>query len=439
MSRIKSIKAREIFNSNSDRAVEVELCTDLGVFNASVPSGVSKGKYEAVERKDAVQNIENVIAPGLEGKDTQNQEELDKLMIELDGTENKSKLGVNAILPVSVAICRASARANNLFLWEYISGLMEQGDRVKKGLRLEQKATSAAGQGDKGAALRAGLRVRGAKVPCIKIKDNYGSGTPKPCILLIEGGLHAGNKLNVQEFMICPSGNSFKEQLERGDKIYDSLGALLKESFGRQALNTGLEGGMTPSLKYSEQAIALISEVTQRYDPEAQIVLDIAASHFYDETNRLYKFEGSLLSGAELFEFYKSAMQGHNILGFEDPFSEDDLNSWEIFSKESFFIGDDLTVTNAKKIKVAAEQGLISGVVIKPNQVGTVTETLGAVYAAQKNGLKVFVKHRSGETNDTFISDFAVGVGADYIMAGAPCHGERVAKYNRLLKIESEM
>jgi len=419
MSRIKSIKARQIFNSKSDRAVEVELRTDSGVFQASVPSGVSKGKYEAVEREDAIKNIEDVIAPALEGKDAQNQEELDKLMIELDGTENKSKLGANAILPVSIAICRAGAQANNLFLWEYISGLTREGEK-----------TSAAGKGNKGTV--------GQESHALKQKTISAAGLPNPCILLIEGGLHAGNKLDVQEFMICPSGNSFKEQLERGDKIYDSLGALLRQSFGRQALNTGLEGGMTPSLKHSEQAIALIDEVAKRHDPGAQMVLDIAASHFYDETKELYKFEGSLLTSAELFEFYKSAMQGYNILGFEDPFSENDSNSWEIFSKQAFFIGDDLTVTNAKKIKAAAEQELISGVVIKPNQIGTVTETLKAAQAGQKNGLKIFVKHRSGETNDTFISDFAVGVGADYIMAGAPCHGERVAKYNRLLKIADE-
>jgi len=404
MSRIKSIKAREILNSKSDRAVEVELCTDLGVFQASVPSGVSKGKYEAVEREDAIQNIKDVIAPGLEGKDARKQKELDELMIELDGTENKSKLGVNAILPVSIAICRAGAKANNLSLWEYISGLTRGGGRGTETCR----ATSA-------------------------------PGLPKPCILLIEGGLHAGNELDVQEFMICPSGNSFKEQLEKGDKIYDSLGALLKQSFGRQALNTGLEGGMVPPLKHSEQAIALISEVAKRHDAEAQIVLDVAASHFYDQTKGLYKFEGSLLTSAELFEFYKSAMKNHNILGFEDPFNEDDQGSWKIFSKESFFIGDDITVTNAQKIKIAAEQGLISGVVIKPNQVGTVSETLEAMRMAQEKGLKIFVKHRSGETNDSFISDLAVGVGADFIMAGAPCRGERVAKYNRLLKIADEI
>jgi len=399
MSKIKFIKAREIFNSNSDRAVEVELCTDSGVFQASVPSGVSKGKYEAVEKENAIANIESVIAPALKGKDARKQKELDDLMIELDGTENKSKLGANAILPVSIAICRAGAKANNLFLWQYISGLMR----------------------------------KGGKGPEAK-KD-----MPRPCILLIEGGLHAGNKLAVQEFMICPSGSSFKEQLEKGDKIYDSLGALLKQSFGRQALNTGLEGGMTPLLKHSEQAIILIDEVSKRHDLEAQIVLDVAASHFYDQAKGLYKFEGSLLTSTELFEFYKTAIKSYNILGFEDPFSENDLNSWEIFSKQAFFIGDDLTVTNAEKIKVVAQQELIKGVVIKPNQIGTVSETIEAVQVAQEQGLKIFAKHRSGETNDTFISDFAVGVGADYIMAGAPCHGERVAKYNRLLKIEEEL
>ena len=410
-SEIKSIKAREILDSKGSPTVEVDLATDEGVFRASVASGTSKGKYEALELRDggkryngmgvlkAVKNVNEIIAPKLVGKDPSNQKEIDDLMIELDETENKSNLGTNAVLPVSIAVCRAGAKSKNSPLYKYISDLYKE---------------------EKGHYI-----------------------VPSPCVLMIEGGLHAGNKLDIQEFMIVLEADSFKEKLRIGTEIYHSLGPILKEKFGNVATNVGLEGGFAPPLFQSQKALDLIIEAIDKagYKNTVKLVLDVAASHFYKDW--VYQFEGRAFTKEGLLNFYSEIIKNYPILGIEDPFEQEDFEGFREISKEwgekIIIIGDDLLVTNIERIKKAIEEETCSGLIVKPNQIGTITETIEAVKMAKKVGWEVFVKHRAGETNDAFIADLAVGLGAKYIMTGAPARGERVAKYNRLLRIEEEL
>ena len=415
MAKIKDIKAREILDSKGNPTVEVDLITEKGVFHASVPSGTSKGKHEALELRDrekryggmgvlrAVKNIKEIIAPKLIGKDPTKQKEIDNLMIELDGTENKSNLGANAILPVSIAVCRAGAVLKHISLWEHIFQLTEVGP------------------------LSTVLVL------------------PTPCLLLIEGGLHAGNELNVQEFMIAPKADSFSERLRMGTEIYHILEEILKEKYGSFATNVGYEGGFAPPLQKTERALDLIIKAIARagYKNKVKIILDVAASVFYEKG--FYRFEGGTFTKEGLLNFYSKIIEKYPILGLEDPFEQEDFEGWKMLrskikdqKSKIFLIGDDLTVTNPKRIERAIEKDLCNALVIKPNQIGTVTEVIEAVKIAKKNGWEVFVKHRSGETNDDFIAHLAVGLGAKYIMAGAPTRGERVAKYNKLLRIEED-
>ncbi len=377
--QIEDIKARRILNSKGEWAVEAGLFTKEGIFIASCPSGTSKGEREAVEREDAVEKINKEISSQLAGKEFKSQEQLDKFLIELDGTENKSRLGANALLPISIAAARAAAVVENIELWQYIS--------------------QAAGT-----------------------ESNF----PSPCLLFVEGGLHAGGGLDTQEFMGIPQGETFRQKMERGIEIYKRLRERLKQEYGESAVNVGMEGGMAPPVKKTEKMIEILR---QEMEPEELLVLDMAASHFYK--NGSYNFEGRNLDRKALIDFYRSLP----VWALEDPFSEEDEKGWEM-GGDLFRVGDDLTVTNPRIIKESAEKGLVQGVIIKPNQIGTVTETLEAVVAAKEMKLTIFVKHRSGETNDDFIADLALGAGADYIMTGAPNRGERIAKYNRLLNVE---
>ncbi len=379
--QIKDIRARSILNSKGEWAVEVRLFLKKRVFTASCPSGTSKGEREAVERADAVEKINQEIASQLAGKKIESQEQLDRFLIHLDGTDNKSRLGANALLPISIAGARAMADIEGIELWRYISRLI-----------------------------------------------GVEPGFPSPCLLFVEGGVHAGGGLDTQEFMAVPRGKTFKQEMERGVEIYKQLRDRLRQEYGESAVNVGMEGGMAPPVEKTEKMIEIIGEVV---NSEERLVLDVAASTFYK--NGSYNFEGRNLSRKALADFYKSLP----VWALEDPFSEDDEKGWEIGSG-LFKIGDDLTVTNPEIIRESAEKGLIQGVVIKPNQIGTVTEALEAVKAAREKELTIFVKHRSGETNDDFIADLALGVGAEYIMAGAPNRGERTAKYNRLLNIEND-
>jgi enolase len=412
--KIKKITAREILDSRGNPTVEVEILTNFGKFSASVPSGASKGKHEAVELRDggkryfgkgvlkAVKNVNDIIAKKLKGFDVRKQKEIDKVLLELDGIKNKSRLGANAICPVSVACCKAGAFFENLSLYSYIGKLYRGQTPVKSSL-------------------------------------------PKPCFNVINGGAHAGNDLDFQEFMICPKSNSFSENLRIGAEIYHCLKKIISKKYGKGAANLGDEGGFAPPLKYPEETIELILKAAKilNYQRKISIFLDVAASQFFK--NKKYKTNFGVFEGEELVKYYLKLIKKYPTESIEDPFAEDDFKSWQKFrsklkSQKSkiLIIGDDLTVTNLERIKMAKEKDLCNAVLIKINQIGTVTETIEAVKLARKFNWKVMISHRSGETTDDFISDFAVGTLADFIKAGAPARGERVAKYNRLLKIESE-
>jgi enolase len=412
--QIKKIKAREILNSRGNPTVEVELETDLGRFFASVPSGASKGKYEAVELRDggkryfgkgvkkAVKNIEEIISKKLKGFDVTKQREIDQSLIELDGTENKSKLGTNAIYGVSLAVCKGGAQAKKLPLYKYIRELYNS-----------QLTTY---------------------------------NLPRPSFNIINGGVHAGNDLDFQEFMVCPKSKSFSENLRIGAEIYHRLKEIISKKYEKLATNLGDEGGFAPPINDPEIAIKLILEAAKilNYRNKTSIILDVAASQFFD--GKKYKTKIGNFSGEELANFYLKLIKKYPIEGIEDPFAQDDFESWQnlkskIKSQKSkiLIIGDDLTVTNPKRIKMAKEKDLCNAIIVKINQIGTVTEVIEATKLAKSFGWKIMVSHRSGETTDDFISDFAVGIGADFIKSGAPARGERVAKYNRLLKIEEEI
>jgi len=393
---IKNIKVREILNSRGNPTIEVELETHKGVFKASVPSGASCGKNESKELsvKRAEASVK-IIAKEIKGMNEKRQKKIDRLLIKLDGTEDRHHLGANALLAVSIAVCRAGAVAKRKPLYKYIRKI---GGRK--------------------------LRARGWKMP-------------KPCFNVINGGAHAGNKLDIQEFMIIPQGDTFRSNLKRGAEVYHELKDLLKKKFGRQSTNLGDEGGFAPNISKSLEALDLLTKVIK--DQNINIGLDIAASQFYD--NGKYNFDGKALTGDKFLGYYEKVVKKYQIEFIEDPFDEED---WESFGKitekiKINIIGDDLLTTNMNRMRLAHIKGACNGVIIKPNQIGTVTETLQAVQLAKLYKWKIIVSHRSGETLDDFIADLAVGVQSNYIKSGAPARGERLAKYNRLLKIEEEL
>ena len=409
--KIKSIKAREILDSRGNPTLEVEVQTPSGVFLASVPSGASKGKHEALELRDneeryggkgvlrAVENINKKIAPLLIGRESTKQEEIDQLMINLDGTKKKEKLGANAICGVSLAACRAGAAGSNLSPWSYIN------------------------------------KIFNFKFALYDL--------PKPCFNLINGGAHAGNDLDFQEFMVVPQENYFSENLRVAAETYHSLKEIIFKKYGKGATNLGDEGGFAPPLKAPEEAIELVMAAAQKLNYKIKIIIDVAASQFFKAGK--YKTYKGVFKGDVLADYYFDLIKKYPILGLEDPFAEDDWESWTIFkskikSKKSkiLIIGDDLLVTNPERIKLAEKKEAVNAMILKINQIGTVWEALEAARLAKEFGFKTVVSHRSGETNDDFISDFALGIGADFIKSGAPARGERLAKYNRLLKIEKE-
>ena len=411
MSKIKSIKAREILDSRGNPTIKVDLITDQGKFSASVPSGASEGKYEALELRDggkrfhgkgvlkAVKNVNEKIFPKIKGENPTRQKEIDDLMIELDGTENKSKLGSNAILSVSMAICRAGAVVKNLSSYEYIGQLAE------------------------------------TRSPLTHL--------PLACFNIINGGVHAGNDLDFQEFMIVPRMRSFSKNLQAATEIYHDLKEILKSKFGEMAINIGDEGGFAPPLILPEQALDLILKAIEKagYKNLIKIIIDSAASEFYIDGK--YKMKKVVFTKEGLLNFYLNLLEEYPIVALEDPFAQDD---WEGFSeitkkigKEITIFGDDLLATNIERIKEAQNKEACNGLVLKIDQIGTITEALEAAKLAKSFGWKIMVSHRSGETNDSFISDLAVGISADFIKSGAPARGERVVKYNRLLEIEEEI
>jgi len=406
MSKIKEIIAREIKDSRGNPTIEVELEFSKGSVIASVPSGASTGKNEALELRDAdgkgvskaIENVNKIIAPKLKGKDVLNQKEIDSLMISLDGTENKSKLGANAILAVSMAVCRAGAGAKKIPLYKHIAELAMSDLTV--------------------------LSPTSHKLPLAMFN-------------ILEGGRHAKNGLAIQEFIIIPQEKTFSENLVLCNKIFQNLEKLIKESNG--AVELGDEGGFAPQISRTEQALFLLKGAIG--DFRAKIALDVAASEFYEQGK--YKIDGQELTDAGLLQFYEGLVNTFSIISIEDPFAEDDWNGFESIMRQLgnkiIIVGDDLTTTSIKRIKEAHNKLACNGIILKLNQIGTVSETIEASNLAKSFNWKTIVSHRSGETNDDFIADLAVGLGADFLKAGSPAKPERMAKYQRLLEIEQEL
>ncbi len=407
---IADIKAREVLDSRGNPTVEAEVILEDGtIARAMVPSGASTGKYEALELRDkdnrylgkgvlkAVKNIKDVIAPALIGIDVREQMLIDKIMCELDGTENKANLGANAILAVSMACTKAAAKALKMPLYRYLGGVLTY-------------------------------------------------TMPVPFMNILNGGAHADNNLDIQEFMILPvSGDNFRESLRIGVEVYHTLKKVLKE----KGLNTavGDEGGFAPSLNSNKEALDLICEAIEKagYTPgiDVLLALDCASSEFYLEDKDKYLLEGKELSKEELIKYYENLVKEYPIVSIEDPMAEEDYEGWKLITKalgdKIQLVGDDLFVTNPKRLEKGIKEGYANSILIKLNQIGTVTETLKTIELAHKNKYKTIISHRSGETEDPFIAHLAVAVNSGQIKTGAPCRSERNAKYNELIRIEEEI
>jgi len=385
MANIGKITAREILDSRGDPTVEVELELDNEVKSiASVPSGASVGSFEAIELRDqdenryggkgvlkAIESIKKTIAPALVGQSVAKQVEIDQTLNDLDGTEHKSKLGANATLAVSLAVCKSAAVSRKIPLYTYISELSGQ-------------------------------------------KTRY---IPRPMFNFIEGAKHADNNLEIQEFMVIPLGNDFNQNFQIASEQFHSLNKILKDR--KLGVAVGHEGGFAPNLESDEQALQLLSELQN-----VKIALDMA---------------GIVPKGMTVDDI----LAKYPIVSIEDPCGENDWQNWSDLMKKYkeniLIVGDDLLATNISRLKDAITKASVNAVIVKPNQIGTVTDTIEFVKLAKSSGLKTVVSHRSGETEDAFIADFAVGIGSEYVKFGAPSRGERVSKYNRLLRIEQEM
>jgi enolase len=410
--KIKNIKGYEILDSrgNPTTASTVEL-EDGSKAIAYVPSGASTGAHEAVELRDgdrnryhglgvlgAINNINTVIKDALIGQDAYKQANIDKVLLDLDGTENKSKLGANAILAVSLAVARASAVSQKKELYRYIQDL--------------------------------GI-----------VNSNQDLNFPKIGFNVLNGGKHADSGLDVQEYMIMPLRDSIEDNIRIGSEIYHALKKLLTQK--GQITSVGDEGGFAPRLDSNEAGLELLVEAIKvaGYRPgiDCALALDVAATEFFDNNLSVYTFDKKQYSGSDLSIIYNNWIQKYPIVSIEDPFSEDDYNNWQKLSQaingNIRIVGDDLLVTNTKRIQKAIDENLCNSVLIKPNQIGTLTETLEAINLAHNNNLTTMISHRSGDTIDTFISDLAVGMSSGYMKSGAPARAERVSKYNRLLEI----
>jgi len=418
MSGVSRIHAREILDSRGNPTVEVDLTTSLGTFRAAVPSGASTGIHEALELRDkeprflgkgvlkAVSNVNDIISPALTTKnvDVTKQEEVDQLMLDLDGTENKSRLGANAILAVSLAICKAGAAHKGVPLYKHIADLSGNSQVI----------------------------------------------LPVPAFNVINGGSHAGNRLAMQEFMILPTGAStFKEAVQIGAEVYHSLKGIIKSKYGQDATNVGDEGGFAPNIQDNNEGLNLLKAAIEKagYTGKVDIGMDVAASEFYKDGKYDLDFKNKdsdpskYLSGSQLADLYKQFMNDYPIVTMEDVFDQDDWESWTAFqtSTDVQTVGDDLTVTNPKRIQMAVDKKACNALLLKVNQIGSVTESIKASNLSKASGWGVMVSHRSGETEDTFIADLVVGLCAGQIKTGAPCRSERLAKYNQILRIEEEL
>lgn len=416
MSKIVDIKARQVLDSRGNPTVEVDVFTDnKNMGRASVPSGASTGSREALELRDgdkkyylgksvnnAVKNINENMKKHLIGFDVSNQRGLDKLMIELDGTENKGKLGANAILGVSMAAARAAALDHKLPLYRYLADVLN--------------APKATGK----------LRL------------------PAPLMNIINGGAHASNNLDIQEFMIVPHmKKSFGENLRAGVEVFHHLKKVLSDE--DHSTNVGDEGGFAPNLKSHQEAIELILKAIEKagYKPgdDISISLDAAASEFY-ESNR-YQMQGKNYSSSEMIEYYQDLIKKYPLYSIEDGFAENDFQGWTNFTSKLGskikIVGDDLFVTNPKILKEGIEKKQANAILIKVNQIGTLTETLDCIDMAYKNNFVAIISHRSGETGDSFIADLAVATGSGHIKTGSASRSDRIEKYNQLLRIEEEL
>ncbi|NLW41733.1 MAG: phosphopyruvate hydratase [Tissierellia bacterium] len=413
MSSIIQIYGREVLDSRGNPTVEVEVLTEDGGFGrAIVPSGASTGAHEAVELRDedksrflgkgvekAVDNVNDIIAPEIIGFEVTEQVAIDMTMIELDGTPNKGKLGANAILGVSMAVARAAADELDLPIYTYLGGV-------------------------------------NAKT------------LPVPMMNILNGGEHADNNVDIQEFMVMPVGApSFKEGFRVCAEIFHNLKSVLQE----KGLNTsvGDEGGFAPNLSSNEEALATIVEAIKKagYEPgkEVRIALDVAATELYDEETKIYSIpgEGRTLTSEEMVDWYTELVEKYPIISIEDGLAEDDWDGWKLMTEKLGekiqIVGDDLFVTNTERLREGIQKGIANSILVKLNQIGTITETLDAIELAKTHGYTAVISHRSGETEDTTIADLAVATNAGQIKTGAPSRTDRVAKYNQLLRIEDEL
>jgi enolase len=402
---IEHIHAREILDSRGNPTVEVDVFTENGSGRASVPSGASTGTYEALELRDkdkrylgkgvakAVNNVNKEIKEALSGIDVREQREIDSIMMKLDGTPNKSRLGANAILGVSLAVAHAAADSLGISLYRYLGG-------------------------------------------------NNTFTLPIPTLNVINGGKHAGNQLAIQEFMIQPRGaKTFSEALRIGAETYHMLGAILVKKYGNSAVNVGYEGGYAPPLTNTTDALDALTGAIEEagYGKKISIGLDSAASEFYKKGK--YNIDGKAYSAGDMIDFYSDLVKTYSILSIEDPFEEEAFEDFAALTgklKDTIIIGDDLFVTNVARLEKGIKMKAGNALLLKVNQIGTLSEALDAAGLAQKNKYKVIVSHRSAETEDTTIADIAVAIGAELIKTGAPARSERTAKYNQLLRIEEE-
>jgi len=412
MSKITKIKAREVLDSRGNPTVEVDVVTENGIFRAMIPSGASAGQHEALELRDgdearylgkgtlnAVKNVNEIISPKIIGMDCRQQKTIDKIMLKLDGTENKDKFGANAILPVSMAVTKAGAAAKEIPLYQYIGEMF-------------------------------GIIPHKLPVPMCNV---------------INGGKHAGQENSIQEHMLMPTGaESFTEGIRMVSESYHHLAKTLKKKFGAGGILIGDEGGFAPAqiTDVNERLDLMLKAVENAgYEGMMKIAMDPAASEFfYDDT---YKIGKKSFSGGEMVDFYADLCKKYPIVSIEDGLAEDDWDSWvEMVKKlgtKIQIVGDDLFVTNTKRIQKGIELNAANSVLIKLNQIGSVTETLNAIRMAHDQGWTAVVSHRSGETEDTFIADLVVGTSAGQIKTGAPARSDRNAKYNQLIRIEEEL
>ncbi|MCI5879789.1 MAG: phosphopyruvate hydratase [Bacillales bacterium] len=406
--KIKEIKAREILDSRGNPTVEVDVTLENGILGrASVPSGASTGVHEALELRDndsarylgkgvlkAVNNVNTIIREKIVGMDVENQKEIDYAMISLDGTKGKNNLGANAILGVSLATLKAAALNSGKKLYEYVGS---------------EKLL------------------------------------PTPMMNILNGGAHADNGLDFQEFMIIPSRNTIKERVRVGAEVFHNLKKVLK-SKGYNT-NVGDEGGFAPNLKTNKEALDTIIEAIKLagYVPgkDVNLALDVAASEFYNDGIYDIKGENKKLTASELVEYYKNLVSEYPIISIEDGMAEDDYEGWTLLTKELGsniqLVGDDLFVTNKELLEKGIELKMANAILLKVNQIGTVTETLETIDLARKNGYKTVISHRSGETEDTYIADLAVGLGLGQIKTGSLSRTDRMCKYNQLIRIEEEI